>query len=208
MDTSHLMPGKRALRVVDAALATWVAAWIALGVAIGVNVDELTALSHTVVAEGRAVETIGGSLRGLSSVPFVGGEASSAGSQVQHAGASAVASGTSSASSIHSLSVLLAIAVALLPSVPVFGFYLPLRVRRGREARALRVAVRTHGQDPAFQSFLARRAIASLGYEQLRRVSSTPWDDVHAGRCAQLAAAELRRLGIDPTPVLIGQGSG
>lgn len=202
MDTSHLMPGTHALRFIDAALAAWVAAWIALGVAIGIDVDNLTGLSHTVVAEGRAVQTVGASLHALSSVPLVGGEVATAARQVQRAGASAVANGTSSASSIHALSVLLAIAVALLPSVPVFGFYLPLRIRRVRETRALRRAVHDHGEDPAFRSFLARRAIQSLGYEQLSKISQTPWQDLETGRCAELAAAELRRLGIDPQPVM------
>jgi hypothetical protein len=198
MDIARLMPGARVLRLLDIALALWVAAWIGLGVAIGVNVDELSSLSHTVVVQGRAVETVGGSLKVLGSVPLVGSELGEPATEVQRAGASAVASGTSSGSSIHTLSVLLAIAVALLPSIPVFGFYLPARVRRSRESRALRAAVALHGADPEFQAFLARRAIAALDYDRLRRISPSPWDDVRAGRCSGLAAAELSRLGIDP----------
>lgn len=198
MDTSHLLPNSRLLRLVDVALALWVAAWIGLGIAIGINVNELSSLSRTVVSEGHAVHTVGSSLHSFSSVPLVGGEIADTAGEVERAGASAVASGRSSASSIHALSVLLAIAVALLPSVPVFGFYVPLRFRREREARALRRAVREHGQDPDFQAFLGSRAMASLGYEQLRRISATPWADVRDGHCEALAAAELRRLGIDP----------
>ena len=145
MDTAHLMPSARTLPWVDAALALWVALWIAMGVAVGVNVGNLTTLSHTVVAEGQAVETVGRTLRPLGDAPFVGDEVSRAAEQVQRTGASAAASGRSSASSIEALSVLLAIAVAVLPSVPVFGFYLPLRVRRAREVRALRAS---SGSDP------------------------------------------------------------
>lgn len=198
MDTAHLMPSARTLPLVDAVLALWVAAWIALGVAIGINVSNLTALSHTVVTEGQAVETVGSALRPLGGAPFVGGEISHAAEQVQRAGANAVAGGRSSASSIEALSVLLAIAVALLPSVPVFGFYVPLRVKRVREARALRRALREHGEDPRFEAFLAQRAIDSLGYERLREITSSPWSDIDDGRCEALAAAEVRRLGIDP----------
>lgn len=198
MDTAHLMPSAQRLPLVDAALALWVAAWIALGVAIGINVGNLTALSHTVVAEGHAVETVGRALRPLGSAPLVGGEVSHAAGQVQRTGASAVASGRSSASSIEALSVLLAIAVALLPSVPVFGFYLPLRVDRAREARALRRALREHEGDRGFEAYLARRALGSLGYQALREISPAPWTALEDGDCSALAAAEVRRLGIDP----------
>ena len=117
------MPSSRTLHLLDAALAIWVAAWIALGVAIGVNVGHLTALSDTVAQDGRAVETVGRSLYSLGSLPLIGGEISKDAEQVRQAGASTASSGRRSASSIHALSVLLAIAVALLPSVPVFGFY-------------------------------------------------------------------------------------
>lgn len=204
MDTAHLMPSSRLLRLVDVGMTLWVAAWIGLGVAIGINVDELSGLSRTVVKEGQAVHTVGGTLRTLSSVPLVGGEIGSTAVEVEQAGDSAVASGRSSASSVQALSILLAIAVALLPSVPVFAFYVPLRVRREREARALRRAVAEYGHDPEFQAFLGSRAIASLGYERLRRISETPWADVRDGNCEALAAAELRRLGIDPG--LAGKG--
>jgi hypothetical protein len=198
MDTAHLMPSSRTLPLVDAALALWVAAWIGLGIAIGVNVRNLTGLSHTVVVEGHAVETVGRTLRPLGGVPLVGGEVSRAAEQVQQMGSSAVRSGESSASSINALSVLLAIAVALLPSVPVFGFYLPLRVQRTREARALRRAVRERPGDPRLEAFLAQRAVASLGYQRLREITPAPWSDIEEGRCAALAEAEIRRLGIDP----------
>lgn len=198
MDVAHLMPSSRTLPLVDAALALWVAAWIGLGVAIGVNVANLTALSHTVTVDGRAVETVGRTLHAIGGVPFVGGEISHAADAVQQAGANAVSSGESSASSVKALSVLLAIAVALLPSVPVFGFYLPLRVQRVRETRALRHVLLERRGDPGLEAFLARRAVASLGYKRLREISPSPWSDIEDGRCAALAAAEVRRLGIDP----------
>jgi hypothetical protein len=92
---------------------------------------------------------------------------------------------------------LLAIAVALLPSVPVLGFYLPARLERRREAAALRGALRDHGSDSDFQAFLAMRAIEALGYHRLRQVSPAPWADMEAGRYTALAAAELCRLGLN-----------
>lgn len=195
---SHLMPSTRALHVVDAALALWVAAWIGLGVAIGVNVDGLTALSRTAVQDGRAVESVGQSLHSLNGVPLIGAQISKDARQIQQGGAGAAHAGQVGGRSIRALAVLLAIAVALLPSVPVFGFYLPARLERWREARALRAAVRQHAGDPEFEEFLARRAVQALGYHRLRRASAQPWADLESGSYTGLAAAELRRLGIDP----------
>lgn len=197
MHSFRLMPSARAFVFVDVAMALWVAAWIGLGVAIGINVEHLTDLSHTVSSDGRAIQTVGNSLSGLGGVPFVGGSLGHAAQQIRQAGASAVVSGQSSASAIHALGVLLALAVALLPSVPVFGFYVPLRLNRRREAQALRRALREHGDDPRFEAFLAQRAVASLGYRRLRDIPGAS-EDIEQGRNDRLAAAELRRLGIDP----------
>jgi hypothetical protein len=191
------MPSSHALHVLDVALAIWVAAWVGLGVAIGIEVHGLTNLSHTVVVDGRAVETVGKSLEPLGSVPLVGSGIRRESRAVQQAGASAVRGGQTSGSSIRALSVLLAIAVALLPSVPVFGFYLPMRLERRRESRALREAVRKYGDDPAFRAFLARRAQEALSYARLRHVAAVPWAPPSDGDSAALAGAELDRLGVD-----------
>lgn len=200
---------ERRLRLLDLAVVVWVAAWIGLGVAIGINLAQLTDLSHTVRAEGAAVQTIGGTLKGFGSLPLVGSSIGRTGQQVQQAGASAVASGQSSASSIQTLSVLLAIAVALLPSVPVIGLYLPMRLRRRREARALREAARRHGSEAAFQALLAQRALARVDYRMLVREPALLADletgGAHNGDRERLAGAELRRLGIDPS--LLGHRS-
>jgi hypothetical protein len=195
---SHLMPRPAATRAIDAAVALWVLAWIGLGVAIGFEVRDLTGLSHTVIVDGRAVRSLGHTLGALGSVPLVGGTIGHAARQVQQAGASAVAGGQSSASSVRALSVLLAVAVALLPSVPVVVFYLPLRLERRRESRALREALSRYGGDPAFQDFLARRALVSLSYHRLREQTPHPWSAAADGDRRNLAVAELRRLGLDP----------
>jgi len=202
-----LMPSSRTLHLLDAAVALWVTAWIALGVAIGVNVRHLTTLSETVARDGQSVEAIAGSLHSLGSVPLIGRQIAKDSDQLRQAGARAAQSGERSVSSIRALSVLLAIAVALLPSVPVLGLYLPARLERRREAAALRRALVDHGSDPDFHEFLARRAIEALGYHRLRRVSPRPWADVEAGDCAALAAAELRRLGLDPGLLSRSHGS-
>jgi len=201
------MPSSRALHVLDVVLAVWVAAWIGLGVAIGINVHDLTRLSHTAIRDGEAVQTVGKSLDSLRGLPVIGIRAARDSAQIQQAGASAIAGGHTSAASIQALSVLLAIAVALLPSVPVFGLYLPARIDRIRERRAVARALSGHRSDPAFHAFLARRAIDGLGYHRLRRLSAHPWTAFAEGDDADLAAAELARLGIDPGLLQVAEPS-
>jgi hypothetical protein len=195
---THFMPSSRTLHVLDAALALWAAAWIALGVLIGINVRNLTELSNTVSEDGQAVATVGASLHSLEGVPLIGGQIGTDAAKVQRAGEATASSGRSTVSSIRALSVLLGIAVALLPTVPVMLLYLPARLARRREAAALRRALAVHADDRDFLTFLARRATDAVGYHELRRVSRTPWADVENGDCEALAQTELRRLGIDP----------
>ena len=193
--SGRLLPSARALRVVDFTMALWVGAWIGLGVWIGVDVHHLVRLNDTVAADGTAVQQIGHTLSTLSSIPFVGGTIGRTGAQLQHAGARSAAGATASAGSIRQLSVLLAIGVALLPSVPVFGFYIPLRIARMRERRAVRRALRSGESGPQLRAFLAQRAVATLDYNQLQATVDGGDDRTQEQR---LAAAELRRLGIDP----------
>lgn len=205
---ARLTFGASRLGLLDAAVAAWVVVWIALGIAVGVNVARLTDLSHTVTSDGLAIQTVGQSLRVLADVPLVGGRLfARAAHEIQAAGTSAVHSGRSSASAVDALSVLLAVVVALLPAVPVLGFYLPLRLARRREARAMRRTIRVHGRDPAFRTFLARRALDTLGYDRLLTVTPVPWVGLESAPRARLAAAELRRLGIEPDLLDASTGS-
>ncbi len=195
-----LLPTGRARLALDVLLAVWVAAWIYLGVAIGEQVSGLRQLSTTVTRVGVAVKTTGDTVSSLGSVPFVGGQIRDAGHQVSAAGESAIASGRESHQSVHRLSWMLALAIAVIPSVPVIGFYLPLRVAAVRERRtAGRMAAR-HWGDDEFRRILAERALVSLPYRQLRAVSPQPWRDLDAGRCDELARAELARLGLGRPP--------
>jgi hypothetical protein len=182
----------------DLAVAAWVALWIVLGVVIGVNVDDLTALSHTVSRDGEAVAQIGGTLGVLHALPLIGGQVGGIAGAVRRAGEDAAASGATSASSVHTLALLLGVAVCLLPSIPVMVFYLPARRRRAREARALRELVLLHGGRPELETYLARRAALTLDLDALARSGITPWREIHADQRAALAAAEVRRAGLDP----------
>lgn len=186
----------RAIRILDAALLVWVGLWIWMGLAIAHEVSNLTDLSDTVVTAGQAVRTTGQALKNLERIPFVGDQVADVDRQITAAGDAAVASGTQSRDSIHHLSLLLGLSVAVMPSVPVLVVYVPLRSSRYLDVRTVRRAIRRAADDPSFLEFLARRAAQHLPYHRLREISPNPWRDLEEGRFGPLARAELARLGL------------
>ncbi len=187
----------RALRLLDALVAVWVVAWIVLALFVAREIRDLRDLSTTVVEAGAATEVTGRAVGALANLPYVGDEIERAGERAAEAGRSAQESGRSSRESTETLSILLGLAIALVPTVPVLALYAPVRVRRMRDVRAVRRALATRGADPTFEEFLARRAAQHLPYHRLRELSGNPWRDLEAGRYTALAEAELQHLGLD-----------
>lgn len=191
------MPARHGLFALDAVLALWVAVWLVLALQVAEEVRGLADLSTTVSRVGAAVEESGRALSGLEELPLgVGDRLDEPAARIEEAGRSASASGSSSRESVESLSVLLGLAIAVMPSLPVFGFYLPLRLGHVRERRSLLRAIAGARGDAALEEFLARRAVERLSYWRLRRFSAEPWRDLAAGRYRALACAELERFGL------------
>lgn len=188
--------GRRTIRRVDAALVVWAIVWIGIAAYTALEVNGLEDLSGTVVKTGVAVDTTGRALENLAQIPIVGVQISTLADQVRAAGQSAVVSGRSSHQSIANLSILLGVAIGLIPTVPALAIWLPFRLRWRRERRALEQARRTHAGEPAFEEFLARRAVQHLPFDELRGISKNPWRDLEAERYRPLANAELARLGL------------
>src|SRR5215216_7178062 len=162
MSTKALrIPASNRITLPDLALALWAAFWIALGVGVALNTREVAKLGGTVAQTGGAMNAIGGV---LGSVPFAG-DVSSASQSVQDAGASAQVNGADAQDAANRLAIYLGIAIAVIPSVPLIGLYMPIRVSRIRETRIARRSLATFGTDPRFQEFLARRAVENLTYE-------------------------------------------
>jgi hypothetical protein len=190
------VPGVRLIRALDVAAAVWVVAWVVLALLVGREVRDLRQLSDTVVVAGVAVEETGDLVESLGSVPFIGGRVGEVAERVRTAGRSAQASGRDSRDSTENLSVLLALSIGLIPTLPLLGLSAPLRVTWAREARAVRRALAAGSADPVLKEFLARRAVLNLPYQELRAVSADPFRDLEDGRFDALAARELERLGI------------
>ncbi len=188
--------GVRLVRILDVVAVLWVALWIVLALLVGREVRNLRELSDTVVTAGVAVEQTGGLVRTLGSVPFLGNRVSGVADQVEAAGRSAQESGRDSRDSTENLSVLLALCIGLIPTLPLLGLYLPLRWTWTHEARAVRRALRARPNDPLLTEFLARRAVVNFSYDRLLAVSQQPYRDLEEGRHDALARLELERLGI------------
>jgi hypothetical protein len=152
----------RSVLVADLVVAAWSIVWIALGVVVAREVRQLNDLSETVVTAGQALDQTGDGLRGTSqglrevhralqvveSLPFVGreieenleGAADSLDDiarEVEETARSAEASGRSSKESTDDLSVILGLAVALVPTLTLLAAYAPFRSVRVRRALGL-----------------------------------------------------------------------
>ena len=121
-------PAPRVRTALDVALAVWVAGWIILGVVVGREVQGLESLADTTVKAGHALDSAGHALEGIGNLPLVGGNVAEVAQQTREAGRSAVESGRESRDSIHDLSILLAFAIAIVPSLPYVLLYVPLRL--------------------------------------------------------------------------------
>lgn len=185
----------RAMRLLNVALAIWAAFWIAVAAWTAYEVAALRTLSHTVVKAGAATESTGHALMAVGHLPLVGGRISQLAAQATVAGASARTSGASTAATIDELAVLLGIAIGLIPTVPLLALYVPLRRSWRRDRAAVRGAVARWDGEPELEAYLARRALSHLPFHELRELGYEGTED--SATNAELAAAELRRLGLD-----------
>ena len=177
----------------DLLMVAWAVLWIALAIGVVQSTRDVARLGGTVSQTGTAVSQVGGL---INDIPLIPDNVSSASTSVQAAGQSAQVNGAQGQDAADRLGIYLGIAIAIIPSVPIIGLYLPIRITRVRERRVAQQALALHGHDPQYQQFLARRALEKLPYEDIMAVSAHPWDDLQHGRYAALATAELHRLEI------------
>jgi len=121
----------RATTAAVLAFVVWTSVWIFIGVRTTQEVRGLRELSDTVVDVGLAVRSSGETIGGLTGLPLVGGRLAQPSEQIVRAGNSAVASGRASRDSVHDLSILLGVSIAVIPIVPLAVLlFVVLRTRR------------------------------------------------------------------------------
>lgn len=189
----------RRLRILDIALVAWCTAWITAGIWVGTEVNALRGLADAGTETGVAVERTGSALELLGSVPLVGDEFGDATGAVTRAGGRVRAESAAAGEGIPETAVLLGLAIALAPTVPLLVVYLPARRTRRRRVHDLRRILDAGGDEAAvLRALLAQQSVLHRPLDDLLAVSDQPLGDLAAGRRDALADAELRRLGIRP----------
>ncbi|CAN5609558.1 hypothetical protein BH24ACT11_BH24ACT11_17980 [soil metagenome] len=186
------------VRSLDGLVAFWLVLWLVMGAWTGYTMWQLSELGDTLTSSGEALESAGTALDALGGVPVVGDRTAELGKQVVDTAADVTRSGGEFKARFRVLAVLIGVSIAAIPTTPVVGLYLPLRLQRRRDLANLRDALAADGDSPRLQRYLAGRAIAALPYTKLTRISDDPWRDLETGHTEALAAAELRRLGLRP----------
>lgn len=194
MSTFALPPGRR--RSLTVVVILWVVLWLVVGAVTGYQLRQLTDVSDSLVESGQALDVAGIALQDIGQLPLVGERPEQLGNQVRETAQEIDRAGAASRETVRTVSVLLGLALVLIPIVPVVAVYLPLRRAGSRERRAIKQALAGAADDPVLEEFLAHRAVEHLPYKTLRQVSADPWGDLRRGSFRQLANAELTRLGL------------
>ena len=187
----------RTLRRSDAAAAAWIITWLVVGLAVAYEIWRFTALSESTIDSGQALARAGEGLSGLADVPVIGPRTSELGQQLTSTAGQIVTSGEEAGASIRGLSILIGLAVALIPTGSALFLYLPFRRQRSRDTAAIVTALRRDGLSPRLTQYLADRAVSRVPADVLLAGGGgNAVDSEH--QSYQLASAELARLGISP----------
>ncbi len=177
-------------------MASWVAAWISVGIYAGIQIHNLDNLTATLGQAGHSLQQTGQSLHTLAGVPFIGSQIGAEAARITASGTSIEASAAATRTSIDRLAYLIAIGIALIPSLPALAVYLRLRLGRAREVRAVRRAAQNPEERDALMLYLAGRGLADLSYADLRVLTGHPWKGLDTRLLGPLARAELSHLGL------------
>ena len=193
---SQLFSGARAVRRLDIIIGVWIAVWVVLGVVVWHDIGAQAQLATDVIKVGTAVKDTGKALGVVGGLPLVGGQIGEFAERIEGMGAEVEGSGISSRDAVRRSAVAAGLGIAVLPAVLVLALYLPARLRWRRDVQAIATALPGSADDPAFQEYLARRAVAALSWDELRTVTPDPWGAIERGDHRALADAELARLGL------------
>jgi len=184
----------RLSRTIDIVLLAWLLLWCAIGYTLGRTVNELSRLSDGVVGAGEGVSDAAGALDELTDLPLIGVGIQDVADRIDAIGQGAMEKGEASKDTIFNVSLLIALVVALGPTLPLIVIWLMTRGPLARERRAIGRAL--DANDDALEAYLALRAATRFPYTRIAPVTREPWGDLRSGRHAGLASLELMRLGL------------
>jgi hypothetical protein len=186
----------RAVRRLDVVVIAWVVVWVVLGVLMWHDIAAQAKVGSDLVKVGSAVQGTGDALAAVGGLPLVGGTIGSLADTVTKLGVEVQDSGRTSRDGIQRVAVIGGLAVGVLPAALALVLYVPFRLRWRRQRRAVAEALPRCAGDPAFEQYLARRAVDALPWDSLQALSDDPWRDVAGGHYRALADAEPQRLGL------------
>ncbi len=196
---------RRSLSVV---VALWVLLWLVAGVITGFQIRQLTDVSDSLVESAEALDVAGTALQDIGRLPLVGERPEALGNQVRETAREVDQAGIASRQTVRTVSVLIGLALVLIPIVPVVAVYVPLRRAANRERKAVKRALADDSSDQVLEEYLAHQAVQNLPYSTLRQVSTDPWGDLRRGSFRRLANAELTRLGLATRQRRVEGGTG
>jgi len=181
----------------DGLVLFWVVLWVVIAGWTGLTLWQTADTGDTISTSGRALHSVGQSLRDLSELPLVPERPGVIGGQVVTSADQITERGQEIKSQLHQLALLLGIAIAGISIAPVIVFYLPLRVRRHRDVVRLRAEIGRWPDDEGLDRYLAEHARRSLSYDEIARLVADPADPhLDGGDVRRLADAELARLAV------------
>lgn len=203
------LPGLRLRQVLlDLAVLAWSLGWLRMGQAVHRQVLKLAAPGRTLESAGGDLSrTLGDAAERAEGVPLLGGPLSAPLDGASGAAARLAAAGAGQQDAVARLALLLALAVALAPTLAVLLRWLPGRARWAREASAAARLLAGRPDDELF----ALRALAHRPLHELRRVHPEPGHAYREGDrevVHRLAALELAALGLRPVPPPTPAGPG
>lgn len=188
---------QRSVVAIDVLVLLWTVAWLVLGITVGTFVERLGAVGESVEGAGQAIHRAGDAVGRLSEVPLVGEGFEAVANEIRTIGDETVQNGRSVEQDIDTLALLIGVGLAVGPTLPVLAVWIPPRMSRERERRALRRSLKSG--DGVALAYLAHRAVAGRLFRELRTASDDPVADLAAGRYEALAALELEHLALAST---------
>ena len=191
---------RRALRYLswaDLFIVLWVSFCVVVALAIGAEVRKLDRYGTTMDQSAEALRQTAEALRLIERLPLVGNTLRDVSDEILATSSRIQESATQTRDGARRLSVLLTVAIIVLPTAPALAVYLPQRIREFNTSRDLLRSLRASRNSEFLRNYLANRALTDLPFEALERVGQDPWTQVRQGQVHQLVASELRRLGLD-----------
>lgn len=184
------------IRLIDGAVLFWVVVWLTIGTWSGITFWQLADIGDTITNSGQAIRSAGEGLVHIGNLPIIGDKAGGVGNDAVTASADIATRGQEIKQQLHQLAWLLGLSIIFMPTTPVVGMYLPLRLARRRERADLMKALRVREDEQLLDRYLAARAMENLSFTEIRAVTAAAGPDLSDSDARSLADAELARLGL------------